>query len=142
MPHRLHGFVARRAQYRCEYCLAPEILFNSEMDVEHVVPVARRGSDDEWNLALACRACNNAKHTATEARDPQTGRFVRLFNPRTDVWHAHLALDLESARIDGLTDIGRATVARLRMNGKKHREAREMWILYFGYPHGPESGSA
>jgi hypothetical protein len=133
MPHRLLDVVARRAAYRCEYCLAPEVLFNIRMGVEHIHPLARGGADDLLNLALACRACNGYKHTATMARDPLTRRLVRLFNPRTDVWHEQFRLDFDTARIEGRTDIGRATVARLRMNSRKHVEAREIWIAYFGF---------
>lgn len=140
MPHRLLDAVARRANFRCEYCLAPEVLFNIRMEVEHINPLARGGADELSNLALACRACNGYKHTATTARDPLTRRLVRLFNPRTDIWHEHLRLDFDTARLEGQTDIGRATVARLRMNSRKHVEAREIWILHFQYPLGPPGG--
>jgi hypothetical protein len=134
MPHRLLDVVARRAAFRCEYCLAPEVLFNIRMEVEHIYPLARGGADDFQNLALACRACNGFKHTAITARDPLTGRLVRLFNPRTDVWHEQFRLDFDTARIEGRTDIGRATVTRLRMNSQEHVGAREFWMLHFGFP--------
>lgn len=38
--------------------------------------------DDEENLWLACRLCNNAKRMQTHGYDPLTRRRVRLFNPR------------------------------------------------------------
>ena len=49
--------VAERAAYRCEYCHAPEIVFNFPFEVEHVLPQAHGGSDDLDNLALACPRC-------------------------------------------------------------------------------------
>src|SRR5688500_16309723 len=101
MPHRLRDIVARRARYRCEYCRAPEALFNSSFEVEHVVPRALGGADDLTNLALACRACNGSKHTATMGRDPATGARIRLFNPRIDRWDEHFNLDEDTARIEG-----------------------------------------
>ncbi len=64
-----YPFVARRARHRCEYCHAPESLFNFPFEVEHVVPRSHDGGDDEANLALACRACNVAKS------DHLTGEF-------------------------------------------------------------------
>lgn len=137
MPHRHQAFVARRAAYRCEYCLAPEVLFNNSMEVEHIRPVARGGTDDLLNLALACRSCNGYKHTATMARDPLTRRLVRLFNPRTDVWDQHFAVDKDTARIEGRTEVGRATVVCLKMNSRKHVEARHVWIVLFGFPDDP-----
>jgi 5-methylcytosine-specific restriction endonuclease McrA len=55
-PH--YPGVARRAGHRCEYCRAPEGIFNFPFEVEHVCPIAHGGMNDEVNLALACRACN------------------------------------------------------------------------------------
>lgn len=50
--------VSRRAAHRCEYCLAPEAIFNFPFEVEHVVPISQNGIDEEANFALACRSCN------------------------------------------------------------------------------------
>lgn len=45
--------VAERARHRCEYCLAPEAVFNFPFEVEHVIPAGRGGTDEEFNFALA-----------------------------------------------------------------------------------------
>lgn len=137
MPHRLRGLVAERARFRCEYCLAPERLGNSPFEVEHIVPRYHGGADDETNLALACRACNGSKLTATAAADPLTGIVVRLFNPRTDRWGDHFTVEVDSGEIAGRTDVGRATVARLRANGLHQRRARRIWIYLFRFPADP-----
>jgi 5-methylcytosine-specific restriction endonuclease McrA len=75
--------VARRANHRCEYCRAPEAIFNFPFEVEHVVPFSASGSDEESNLALTCRSCNLHKSNHTTGRDG-TDAVVSLFNPRTD----------------------------------------------------------
>ena len=137
MPHRLRDLVARRAHHRCEYCLTPEAIFNSPLDVEQIQPRKLGGPDDEWNLALACRSCNGSKRVAIQARDPVHGRAVRLFNPRTDSWDDHFELDLSTAEIVGRTEIGRATVERLGMNGPRQRQARRLWILLFAFARVP-----
>jgi len=66
--------VAHRAGHRCDYCRAPEFIFNLPFEVEHIVPTSREGRDDESNLALACRACNLADllrgSDATPRRQP------------------------------------------------------------------------
>jgi HNH endonuclease len=139
MPHRLRDLVAERAGYRCEYCLAPEAIGNSPHDVEHIQPQHLGGADDESNLALACRSCNGSKHTSTAAPDPLTGLVVRLFNPRTDRWIDDFTVELQSGEIAGRTEVGRATVARLRMNGPRQRQARRLWIYLFGFPADPPS---
>jgi hypothetical protein len=137
MAHQLYPLVAERAGRRCEYCLAPEAIFNSPFEVEHITPEDLGGPDEEWNLALACRSCNASKWKATDAPDPSSGQVVRLFNPRTDEWDEHFTLNLTTAEIVGRTAIGRATMARLKMNGPKQREARRLWILLFAFPDEP-----
>ena len=34
----LYDLVAARAGYRCEYCHAPEVLFNHRFPVDHIIP--------------------------------------------------------------------------------------------------------
>ena len=128
MPHRLYSEVARRARHRCEYCHAPEWIFNLEFEVEHVVPRARGGSDEFPNLALACRSCNLRKGTAHRARDPSTGELVRLFDPRTDGWGEHFQVNLSNFYVEGLTAVGRAAARRLGMNRLLSVRARRLWL--------------
>jgi 5-methylcytosine-specific restriction endonuclease McrA len=63
-PH--YPEVSHRAAHRCEYCNAPEAIFNFAFEVEHVIPVCHDGIDEPANLALACRSCNihKASHLA------------------------------------------------------------------------------
>jgi hypothetical protein len=74
--------VRDQAGHRCGYCLAPQRLVLGWLEVEHIIPQAQGGSDDEDNLWLACRLCNNYKSDQVEGLDPQTGQRVRLFDPR------------------------------------------------------------
>lgn len=126
--------VAQRAGHRCEYCYAPEALFNFPFEVEHIIPLASGGSNDLDNLALACRACNVRKGSHLEAADPLTDTTTRLFNPRLDLWEDHFRFSPSANTLEGLTDIGRATVARLEMNHTVHRVARELWTRIGLYP--------
>ncbi len=77
----LYPLVAQRAGHRCEYCRAPEAIFNFPFEVEHIVPTSRNGSDDESNRALACRSCNLYKSDQVDARDEVTQQVVGLFHP-------------------------------------------------------------
>ncbi len=123
----LHGPVASRADYHCEYCRAPEAIFNFSFEVEHIVPVSRHGTDEESNLALACRSCNVRKATHTSGVDPESEQMTQLFHPREDIWEEHFAVDGETNEIRGLTPHGRATVARLDMNSPTQCAARRQW---------------
>jgi hypothetical protein len=129
-----YPMVAQRAGHRCEYCRAPEAIFNSLFEVEHIVPVSRDGSDDSDNLALACRACNLAKSDHLSARDEETATIVALFHPRRNRWEDHYHLDAETGVLLGLTAVGRATIIRLHLNSPTQVIARQRWIRLGLYP--------
>ena len=126
--------VAERACHRCEYCRAPESVFNFAFEVEHVLPSSKKGSDDETNEALACRSCNLFKSDRTVSVDPETGNEVALFNPRKDRWEEHFRIDVESCTIVGLTATGRATIERLQMNSPMQIAGRRFWIQLGLFP--------
>ena len=67
-PH--YAQVALQAGHRCEYCHAPEAVFNFPLEVEHIVPLSRGDDDTAANWALACRACNLYKATHLSGSDP------------------------------------------------------------------------
>jgi hypothetical protein len=132
--NRHYSGVAERAGHRCEYCHAPEAIFNLPFEVEHIVPTSQGGPDDESNLALACRACNLHKSDQQTGVDETTREVTRLFHPRPDRWDDHFRVQSEDGAIEGLTSIGRVTVACSRMNRGIQREARRSWMLLKLYP--------
>jgi hypothetical protein len=132
--NRHYPDVARRAGHRCEYCRAPEGIFNFPFEVEHVRPTAAGGTDADDNLALACRACNLAKAAHQTGWDDTVRADVALFSPRSDRWDQHFEPDLDGGEIRGLTPIGRATVDRLRMNDPAQVVARQLWIRLRLFP--------
>jgi len=125
-PH--YPLVSARARHACEYCRAPEVVFNLPFEVEHITPQALGGESTEDNLALACRSCNLYKSAYVRALDVLTQREVGLFNPRRDVWHEHFSLGGETGEVEGLTEIGRATALRLRLNSAAQVAARKQWL--------------
>lgn len=123
-----HQFIAARARHICEYCHAPEAVFNLPFEVEHITPQARGGSSNDDNLALSCRSCNLYKSDAVSVFDDATQTDVRLFDPRRDAWDDHFHVNEESGAIEGLTDIGRGTLRRLRINNPAQIAARKQWL--------------
>ena len=124
----LYTAVARRAENRCEYCRAPEDVFNFAFEVEHIHPKARGGQNDLPNLALSCSACNRFKGDAVTGIDPQTEQETSLFNPREDIWAVHFESNLSNGNIRGLTPKGRVTIVRLQMNRPQQVRARVHWM--------------
>ncbi len=108
--------VFERANGLCEYCWSQQAFCPDSFAVEHINPGARGGSDDLDNLALSCQGCNNHKYIAIEGVDPVTGKTVVLFNPRIHNWFEHFRWNGDYSQIIGLSQIGRATVARLHLN--------------------------
>jgi hypothetical protein len=130
-PH--YPLVSIRAGRRCEYCKAPEVLFNFPFEVEHISPSSRGGPSTDENLALSCPACNIFKSNNTTAIDPITGEEVRLFHPRRDLWEAHFAIEKDLS-IRGNTAIGRATIQQLRINSPRQLSSRRKWNLTNHFP--------
>jgi hypothetical protein len=126
--------VALRAGHRCEYCHAPEAVFNISLEVDHIVPVARGGPDTSENWALACRACNLYKAAYLGSRDPETNAVVRLFHPREDRWEDHFEVASEDGKILGRTAVGRAMAVRLGMNSEAQVTARRQWMRLGLFP--------
>ena len=104
------------------------------MSLEHIIPQAVGGPTAEENLWLACRRCNEFKGAQTHARDPQTGEWVALFNPRQQVWEEHFGWSKDSTEIVGQTPCGRATVAALKMNNPEIVVARRLWVSAGWWP--------
>src|SRR5262245_4982653 len=64
--------------------------------------------------------------------DPESGRLVKLYNPRRMRWSRHFAWD--GPLLVGRTSIGRATVALLRINDGTRVELRVALIEEGRFP--------
>lgn len=128
IPAAIRVRVEAQASYRCGYCLTSQHIVGEHLELDHLLPVAAGGSNDESNLWLACPGCNSRKADRTAAMDTLTGAFVRLFNPRQDRWADHFIWQDNGERVAGITPIGRATVAALSLNRPILMAARRLWI--------------
>jgi hypothetical protein len=120
--------VRHDARDRCGYCLSHQRNLLGPLEIEHIVPLARGGASDEDNLWLACARCNRYKGAQTEALDPVSGEVRPLYNPRAQRWGDHFQWDAGGAVIRGITEVGRATVAALRLNHEHAVAVRRNWI--------------
>jgi 5-methylcytosine-specific restriction endonuclease McrA len=107
----------------------------ARLEIEHIIPLAKGGSDDELNLWLACPICNSHKSDKTDAVDPETGTIVPLFNPRLQQWSDHFNWAPDGIRIVGTTPVGRATVVALHLSDDPDAlEVRSYWVLAGWHP--------
>ncbi len=130
VPISIDRRVRQAARQRCGYCLSPQHLVMARLEVEHILPLAKGGMNDETNLWLACPLCNRHKGDKVSAFDPETRVIVPLFNPRTQQWSEHFRWSNDGIRIIGLTPIGRATVIALQLSEDPDALlVRSYWVL-------------
>ena len=132
ISEKLQRKIRQMAKNRCGYCLLPQSLNPNLLEIEHILPTAKGGTDTEENLWLACRLCNGYKGVQTEAFDDETNQIVSLFNPRTNNWNEHFAWKDEI--IGGKTPCGRATVKALKLNNEIILPVRKKWIIAGWFP--------
>jgi hypothetical protein len=127
--------IRAEARNRCGYCLSPQNLVMARLEIEHIIPLAKGGTNDESNLWLACPICNSHKSDKTSAVDPETGETVPLFNPRAQKWSDHFRWSEDGIRILGLTPIGRASIIALHLSDDPDAlEVRSYWVLAGWHP--------
>ena len=63
IPRKLRHEVFKRDGYKCRECGASKD--ETSLEIDHIVPVARGGTNDINNLQTLCRECNRMKHTDT-----------------------------------------------------------------------------
>jgi hypothetical protein len=129
-----YSAIAGRANHCCEYCHAPELVFNFPFEVEHIIPLFRQGTNEESNLALACRSCNLRKGTCVSAIDSASSDEVQFFHPRQNLWREHFQINMEAGMVMGITAVGKVTVENLKMNSAAQVAARKLWVRLGLFP--------
>jgi 5-methylcytosine-specific restriction endonuclease McrA len=126
--------VRKEAKEQCGYCRSLQKYVLGILEIEHIIPQALGGTDDEENLWLACRLCNSYKGVQIHAKDPVTGTIVALFNPRKQNWSEHFTWTENGAYIVGITPCGRATIEALQLNNKIAVAVRQAWVSAGWHP--------
>lgn len=117
IPKRLRMEVFKRDKFTCQYCGAtpPAVV----LQIDHVTPVSKGGTNDEVNLVTACEACNLGKGSVPLSKVPETvarraerereiemqlSAYYRMVRKRRDKMEAHarrLATELHLWSEDG-----------------------------------------
>jgi hypothetical protein len=135
IPIEIDRRVRAAAQNRCGYCLSPQHLVMARLEIEHIIPLAKGGNNDESNLWLSCPICNRCKSDKTTGFDLETQQMTTLSNPRTQVWSEHFYWFEDGVRIVGKTPVGRATVLALHLSDDPDAlEVRSYWVMAGWHP--------
>jgi hypothetical protein len=127
----LQGFTVReylleRDSRKCTYCGAE----HGPLQIEHIIPRSRGGSDRVTNLTLACPACNQKKgdQTAAEFGFPAIQNLVKQRSMRAvaavNSARNRLVSDLRSAGLDVATGSG----AETKFNRTQQQYPKRHWI--------------
>jgi hypothetical protein len=122
--------------YCCAYCRTAEALTVTTFEFEHITPRSAGGETVQENLCLSCPSCNRYKAQRQQASDPNTEEIVDLFHPQSQIWEEHFIWSVDFTEIIGVTSIGRATIATLKMNRPQVTRVRQMWVKMGEHPPG------
>lgn len=134
IPVNLRRSVRDRFADCCAYCRTAERLTATVFEFEHIVPRADGGETSFDNLCLSCPMCNRYKSDSSSSSDPVTEADVRLFHPHQDRWSEHFAWSEDKTELVGLTAVGRATIAALKINRAAMIRVRRMWAAMAEHP--------
>lgn len=128
---KLRRLVIKRAENTCEYCLIHEDDTFFGCQIDHILSEKHGGLTESENLALSCTFCNLHKGSDI-ASVSSAGELVRFFDPRTDQWSEHFALD--GAIIKSSTAIGEVTARILQFNSHERQLERKALTEVGRYP--------
>lgn len=111
---QLRWKVAKRANFRCEYCKIHQDDMFISFEIDHIVAQKHGGGNEIENLAYACPHCNQHKGTDMVTFVDNYDDVIRIFNPRIDNWHEHF--ETITGELYSETKIGKATIKLLKIN--------------------------
>ena len=137
IPKSTRFEVFKRDSFTCQYCgrSAPEVI----LEVDHIEPVAKGGTNDAINLVTACRDCNRGKG----ARELSDNAVIKKQKAQLDDLNAKreqaemmlqwkkMLQDIVSGQVDAIKDyITCITAYQVSPEGERHLSAL---IRRFGF---------
>lgn len=134
IPEKIVAKVRQDAKNRCGYCLSHQDFVPIVLQVDHILPLHKGGTDNEENLWLLCATCNRAKSDKVLVFDKITQNEVPIFNPRTENWNEHFSWSEDGIEIVSKTAVGRATISALNLNRDLYIIVRRNWVIAGWHP--------
>jgi hypothetical protein len=94
------GIIFDSCEGHCWYCCKPQIPFG-DWEIDHMTPRAQGGTDDFYNLVLACKTCNRKKgnRTVEQYRMSLVAKFLNSITDVTEfVWEYDLPAENDFAQ--------------------------------------------
>ena len=134
IPQAIQERVRERAAYLCEYCHTSELWQCVRFTIDHIIPLVMGGANSLDNFALACFHCNRKKFVKHSGLDPLSGKEMRLFNPRLDVWNDHFSWSVDRCNLVAQTSVGRTTIVALELNRSRILAIRAADVVIGRHP--------
>jgi hypothetical protein len=124
------GIIFDSCEGHCWYCCKPQIPFG-DWEIDHMTPRAQGGTDDLYNLVLACKACNRKKgnRTVEQYRASIVARFLNTLTEATEfMWEFDLPADNPFMQAcEELAEIGnRVAHEHITFAGETHNFRRKV----------------
>ena len=103
-------------------------------EIEHIIPLSKKGTSKENNLAYACSGCNGFKNNKITTLDPVTQIDIRLFHPRQEDWNKHFIWSNDGLLIIPITSKARGTTKFFRLNRPEIVNIRRLLIMVGEHP--------
>lgn len=128
--------VFKRDSFTCQYCgrKAPEVL----LEVDHIEPIAKGGTDNVLNLVASCKDCNSGKSakrlSETTILDKQRAQLDELQERREQIemmfqWQKGL-LGLQDEVVGGLSQVWAEHVPGYSLNETGVRALKKLTKTY------------
>jgi hypothetical protein len=115
VAHPKHEQVRQRFEGACGYCGVKEVDVGGQLVIDHYLPIAAGGTDDDENLVYCCFRCNLYKGDfAPDPSDLVAKRAV--LHPLKDSFDEHLWGNESTGILSPLTETGRFHQCLLHLN--------------------------
>jgi 5-methylcytosine-specific restriction endonuclease McrA len=123
--YELRQYLLEKWNRRCAYCGAS----NVPLQIEHILPRSRGGTDRASNLTLACEPCNTAKGTRTAAEFGHAEVEAQAKQPLKDAAAVNATRWLLFERLQGLgLPLETGTGGRTQWNRTRRRMPKTHWV--------------
>lgn len=122
--YEVREYLLEKFQRKCVYCGKADI----PLEIEHIVPRSRGGSNRESNLAIACRPCNQKKgnQTVEQFGHPKVQQQARMPLPDPAMMNATRYKTLGMLKTFGLP-IETGTGGRTKFNRTRAELEKSHW---------------
>lgn len=110
----------------------PQTFYRVPFQIDHIIAKQHGGETVIENLALSCFHCNTCKGPNIGGIDPESGKLIRLYHPRRDLWEQHFRW--VGPTLIGLSAIGRTKIGVLAINDPDYVAVRQALLTEGVFP--------